>query len=383
MKNQRRVLLLALCVCFLFSSCSNAFSRPLELYEVYVDKGSWMGRLVEGKHLIEARKEKYRTSYKEVYVELGKNVTITIDAPQPICGFLEITSNPLRADVYIDDVHYGQTPKIISSLIIGEHKLRLSKQGCADLIKTIQIEEGETLSLNEKLHTGKEIKINTGQKGDKVYLDGNYIGISPITTKLSYGKHDIKAERGTQVVNESIDVTNTSALSYNLSFEKEPLKGYLKRGINFITLNAACSAAPQTSFGFTYGRVKNVGWFISAMSDFGFRFSADDWNDLYSMAGVVDFSGESSNTRLSVTGGFVARLFGPMYVKLGAGYGARVKCWEVAGKWYEYTPDTYKGFDLTAGVMVNTRKCAISADVVTTNFKTMEVKLGVGLNWNK
>ena len=417
--------------------------------EKYVGKGSWNGRLTEGDHAIEARKDKHKSTYKDISVKIGDDLTISLDAPKPICGFLEINSNPLRADVYIDDVYYGQTPKVIDNLLIGEHKLRLVKQGCADLHKTINIAEGETLSLNEKLQTGKEIVISTGQKGDRIYVDGNYIGDSPVTAYLSYGSREIKVERGSQTARKNIDVKTTAEkqeciLSFgkliyissnvagdkifvdgkevgttpmNVDFplgkhevevtrgklvdvktidvtkntnssltfypKKEPLNRYLKNGVNFITLNGAYSVAPQTSFGLTFGSVDRFGWFVSAMSNFDFRFSGNDWNNLYSMDGVVDFSGESSKARLSVTGGVVARLFGPIYVKLGAGYGARVKCWEVAGKWYEYTPDTYRGLDLTAGVMVNTRKCAISADVVTTNFKTIELKLGMGLNWKK
>ena len=425
-----------------------------DMSDIYIDekkigKGSWNGRLTEGQHYVEARKDKHKSTYKTINVELGKDITITLDAPKPICGFLEISSSPLKADIYIDSKHYGQTPKVIDDLLIGEHKLRLSKQGCADLNKTINIKEGETLSINEKLQTGKDISISTGKSGDKVYVDGEYVGVSPITTNLSYGTHELKATRDSQTASKtievkvnggesnhvlafgklvkitssklgddiyvngkkvgqtsmdidlplgkyeievrrgklvdtkSIDITKNGTSLYNFYPRKEALGEYLKRGVNFVTLNAAYSVAPQMSFGITYGQVKKFGWFVSAMSNLGFRFSGNDWNDMYHTDGIVDFSGKSSKARFSVTGGFVARLFGPIYAKIGAGYGARVKYWEVAGKWYEYTLDTYKGFDLTAGIMVNTRKCAISADVVTTSFKTMEIKLGVGLNWNK
>ena len=288
-----------------------------EIYvdEVYVDKGSWMGRLTEGTHVIEARKDKHYSSYKEVNVVLGKNLTITVDAPNPMCGFLEISSSPLRADVYIDGQHYGQTPKVISNLLVGEHQLKLSKEGCAEIRKTITIVENETLSLMEKMQTGKEITINTGQKDDKIYVDGKYVGTSPYKTNLSYGSHNIKAERGSQTVTKNIEVTQNSELVYAITFEKEPLKKYLDRGVNFLTLNVAHSVAPQTSFGFTYGQVKKFGWFVSAMTNFGFRLSAMDMSDVEN---AVVNTGNSSKARLSLIGGAIVKIGGPVYMKLGA-----------------------------------------------------------------
>ena len=422
--------------------------------DIYIDgqykgKGKWSGRIADGAHFVEVKKDKHRTVSKNLNLVLGKDENIKIEAPAAITGFLDISSLPVKADIYLNGKHYGTTPRIISNLIIGEYTLKLEKEGCASVTKNIVIEENQTLTMKEQLPTGKEVVIKTDQSGDKIYVDGNCLGISPITTYLSYGNHEIKATRGTQTAVKTVEVKTTtvrdefvlafgkmikitsdkvgddiyvdgkkvgttpmdidfslgkhevevrrgklyetrtlqisknSSSGYSFFPKKEPLEKYLSRGVNFITLNAAYSVAPQTSFGFTYGQVKRFGWFVSAMSNFGFRFRGSDWNDLYSTDGIVDFSGKSSKARLSVTGGFVARLFGPIYAKLGVGYGVRVKCWEVAEKWYEYTPDTYRGLDLTAGIMVNTRKCAISADIVTTNFKTMELKLGMGLNWKK
>ncbi|MBR6775666.1 MAG: PEGA domain-containing protein [Bacteroidales bacterium] len=423
------------------------------LSDIYVDeqfkaKGQWSGRLSEGTHFIEVKKDKHRTVSKNVNLTLGKNETIMIDSPEPIYGFLEISSSPIRADIYIDGQHIGQTPRVINDLLIGNHELKLQKQGCATSIISINITEGETLKINETLQTGKEITITTGQNGDKIYVDDNYMGESPLTVNLNYGNHEVKAMRGDRNTTKNIDVkvngddtevmltfgklvtinssangdeiyvdgrkvgttpmeidlslgshevevrrgklyetktlqvSKNSSGSYNFVPRKEPLDKYLSRGINFLTLNAAYSVAPQMSYGLTYGHVKKLGWFVSAMTNFGFRFGANEWEELY-YVNESTTSGNSSKARLSLTGGLLLRLGGPVYMKLGAGYGVRVKCWELSsGEWYEFTPDTYRGVDLTAGLMFNTNGCAISADVVTTNFKTLEFKLGIGINWN-
>ena len=134
--------------------------------DIYVDeelkgKGKWSGRLSEGAHLVEARKMSHTSTFKEVNLTAGMTEVINVESPKPIYGYLEISSAPIFADIYIDGKHSGQTPKVIYDLLIGEHELKLSKQGCAEMKKTISIKEGETLVLNEKLQTGKEITITT------------------------------------------------------------------------------------------------------------------------------------------------------------------------------------------------------------------------------
>lgn len=313
----------------------NVTIKTDEHSDIYLDneykgKGSWSGRLVEGPHYAEARKTSHETSSKNFTVTLGNDLNIDIEAPKPIYGYLDIMTTPLRADVYIDGKNYGKTPKVITDLLIGNHKLRIEKEGCAPLTKDIVIKEGETLSLNETLQTGQEISISTGQNGDKI--------------------------------------------------GKELLDRYSSKDIRFITLNGAYSVAPQTSFGITYGQVRKVGWFVSAMSNFdftGFNVSDKSFNE-------VALTGKTKSTRLSVMGGFIVRIGGPVYASIGAGYGMRVRvCETISGDYVEYAGNTYKGIDASAGLLFNLRNFSFAFDAVTTNFKTLEFKLGIGINWKK
>jgi len=71
------------------------------------------------------------------------------------CGSLYIRSFPTKADVYVDDNLYGQTPNVIHYLKPGEHELKLVKKGRATLTKPINILEHETLQMKEKLQLNK------------------------------------------------------------------------------------------------------------------------------------------------------------------------------------------------------------------------------------
>ena len=154
--------------------------------EEYKGKGKWTGRLSDGEHIFEARKANHKPSMKSVDLVMGENKTITLDAPTPINGTIDVDSSPMGATIYIDGKHYGETPNYISDILIGEHELKLTKQGYAELKKTIIIKEGETLMITEKLQTGKEISKSTDKSGDNIYVDGNNIGTSPKTSNLTY-----------------------------------------------------------------------------------------------------------------------------------------------------------------------------------------------------
>ena len=183
--------------------------------EVYIDdeyksKGNWTGKLIEGNHVVEMRKANYRTEQKTIELVAGKKTNVLFGTPVAINGMLNVSSSPSGATVYIDEKNYGQTPIYIDPILIGTHTLKLEKQGCATITKTITIKEGETLNLNEKLQSGKDVVIKTEINGDKVYVDGKYVGLSPVKVNVSYDYHDLKIERDGKTLLKRINLSNVN-----------------------------------------------------------------------------------------------------------------------------------------------------------------------------
>ena len=137
--------------------------------EEYKGKGKWTGRLSDGAHIFEARKSNHKTSVKSLELVLGETKTITLDAPTPINGNIDVDSSPMGATIYIDGKNYGETPNYISDILIGEHELKLTKQGCTEIKKTITIKEDETLTINEKLQISNEVT-SAKQNADKIVV---------------------------------------------------------------------------------------------------------------------------------------------------------------------------------------------------------------------
>ena len=205
--------------------------------DIYVDnekkgKGSWSGRLSAGDHVFEAKKASHKTTVKNMTFALGENANVVIPNPTPIYGTLDINSSPMGATIVIDGKNYGTTPRVLSEILIGSHELRLEKSGCTTLTKTFTLDEKNTLSLNEKLETGREISISTDKNGDQIYIDGNYLGTSPLTTTLSFGEHNIKAVRDGKETSKKITVAQTGGdTSVQLAFATN--KTFTVNGVTF------------------------------------------------------------------------------------------------------------------------------------------------------
>ena len=114
--------------------------------------GSWTGNLGAGTYEFETRKPNHRSiSVTHDITVTSEPQTISLQSPTPILGEVDINSAPAMADIYIDGKKVGQTPQLIGKLLIGQHQVRISRQGYKDFSSTITVKEGETSTLSATL----------------------------------------------------------------------------------------------------------------------------------------------------------------------------------------------------------------------------------------
>ena len=264
--------------------------------EIYVDEefkgnGKWTGRLSDGIHVFEARKTNHESSKKNVELVMGETKTISLDAPKPIYGSLDISSTPLEANIYIDGQYRGQTPDYFNEILVGTHELKLERHGCSPMIKTITIKKGEILTLNEKLQTGKEISISTGKSGDIIYIDGNYVGVSPLTANISYGTHNIKAIRDDQLISEMIEVSDVSSASLKIKFKQE-INGHeyvdLGLSVKWATCNVGASSPEEFGDYYAWGETKTKSTYYSD----NYAIARKSWPEI---SGNVQYDAAAAN----------------------------------------------------------------------------------------
>ena len=71
-------------------------------------------------------------------------------------------------------------------------------------------------------------------------------------------------------------------------------------------------------------------------------------------------------------------------MRFGVGYGLRTRCLAISdGTLVKVADNSYSGVDVTAGFQFNLKGFTISIDAVTTQFKTIEGKVGLGYCWKR
>ena len=120
---------------------------------VYKGRGNCSLELEPGTYTMECRRTNYRSSSKSVTVNMGmKGNTISLEAPTPITGNLHVESPKNDTKVYLDGEDKGYAPRDFTGLLIGEHRVRFSKEKYEDDYQTINIEENTTHSLTANMH---------------------------------------------------------------------------------------------------------------------------------------------------------------------------------------------------------------------------------------
>ena len=125
---------------------------PTPAVLLYVDKKSvgvapWTGSLKEGMHLIEAKKEGYRSQQRTINLSQQQKLDVVFTELTAIQGNLSVNYKPFGADVYIDGNKVGQTPRVFNGLLVGNHKVEIKKDGYGTDSKTVNILEGQTANV--------------------------------------------------------------------------------------------------------------------------------------------------------------------------------------------------------------------------------------------
>ena len=107
---------------------------PTPAVSLYVDKKSvgnapWSGNLKEGMHLIEAKKNGYRSQQKTILLSQQQKLDVVFGELVAILGNLSVNYKPFGADVYVDGKKLGQSPRVFNGLLIGNHQVEVRKNG--------------------------------------------------------------------------------------------------------------------------------------------------------------------------------------------------------------------------------------------------------------
>ena len=159
---------------------------------VKVGAGTWTGRLEYGMHRLECRKESHRTTVLNVNITPQTLGPILLDTPEPIMGYIDVSSTPLGAEVYVDDKLVGHTPTKVSALV-GQRKVTVKREGYNTENMVVTVRESEVFRVEAKLNNQIELVVHTVPKTE-VYIDEIYQGETPLIKNFLAGEHTIRLE---------------------------------------------------------------------------------------------------------------------------------------------------------------------------------------------
>lgn len=142
--------------CILPEGCSLYINGELR------GKGSWTGRLSEGLYHIEARKEGHISSSQSITVKKNEPQTITLTAPIPVYGIININCTPIGATVYLDEKNVGSSPCVLNDVLVGRHQIVIDMEGYAKYEKYINVEENKITDISETLEKNSKIEFHDG-----------------------------------------------------------------------------------------------------------------------------------------------------------------------------------------------------------------------------
>ena len=321
-----------------FSTVTLKVDADAEIWVNNERKGvrTWTGDLEAGDYTMECRMKGHRSSFaKHTITDNMSGQTITLSVPTPITGRLMVSSTPSLAKLFVDGKQVGETPKTINQIAVGEHTVRIEKNGYLPVNKTVTVEDGKLVTVDEVLQADPALAVQPDEEEPE--------------------KSSAPAEKPRP--SETPKVT-------------------------FIMANAAYNTVPQTSFGLTVGQVKRFGWYVSLMSNFNFS-KADFTCDA---DGIISgnipleyaYTGKATS-KWSATVGGLCQIFTPVCIYAGAGYGQRSLFWKTAdGQNVASEGNSMKGLVFEAGLMAHFKGFCISAGATAIGTQYVECKVGVG-----
>ncbi len=154
-----------------------------------IGRETWSGDLKAGVYSVECRKPKHKSVVELIKIVENNDRVIELREPVPQTGVIAVTSEPLGARIKVDGKDYGVTPKNIVDLLIGSHKVEISKKNYKSVATTVEVREDETTECNAKLNKVARVTINSTPREAQLYINGKKIGTTPQTMEFESGNY--------------------------------------------------------------------------------------------------------------------------------------------------------------------------------------------------
>ncbi|MBW2731402.1 MAG: PEGA domain-containing protein [Deltaproteobacteria bacterium] len=112
-------------------------------------------------------------------------------------GTLHVNSGTTGAKVYVDGREMGAIPlEKPLRLKVGRHTLKVAKTGYTPYIDVILIKRRKAAKVDiDLLPVAGVLAVTASVPEARVYVDGRFVGLAPLTTEVQEGKHSIRVQK--------------------------------------------------------------------------------------------------------------------------------------------------------------------------------------------
>ena len=352
-----------------------------------------------GSHNIELSADAHTPLVQEITVNEEKEASYLLRLKHSC--FATIITDKEGDKVYVDNEFVGNTPVTIEKPY-GVYSVLVLRPGISEA-KEISL-SADDLEPTFDFSFGQTVNIETGGKKARLYLDNEYIGHSPNAPYLLNGQHRIRAERGWTVGEQDVIISRDTPIgNINIETHTQSPTSFLSNGAFFLTGNLGfLNKGGETVYGLSIGDIADggqAGWYLSILTntDFLSQLYNKDYSVLNAHLSVNEegevaygqqpsYTGERSFIRASALFGVALNIAGPVYLRIGGGYGLRRNAWKTTDdSWAIIDPLSWKDFEGSLGLqcciynfVVNADALIPLQDVLTNGKKLVEFRVGLG-----
>ena len=148
-------------------------------------------RVPEGQHTVTIRGINIEDFQYELTVARGGSATVDFDGLELLAGSLTIYVEDPYVTLTIDgEVHLTNA---MIMLDYGTYTVSVTREGFTSFEQEVTIDSANheiTVVLEEIIRT-QNVTLTTSPPGARMYLDGEYVGLSPITLELEHRRHSV------------------------------------------------------------------------------------------------------------------------------------------------------------------------------------------------
>ena len=131
-----------------------AFDEETEIWvnRELVAQGSWKEKLPPGLHAVSTRKDGIESPTQYIRIGDGKGQRLKMVTPYAKYGRLNVSSNVVDAEVWLDGISVGKTPCILPPLsTYKKYTIKLTKEGYKEVKATVSLKDNDMQNIYLKL----------------------------------------------------------------------------------------------------------------------------------------------------------------------------------------------------------------------------------------